>query len=33
MMLLAVGCSFRETPVVVRERLAFDTDKVAQASR
>ena len=31
MMLLAVGCSFRETPVVVRERLAFDTDKVAQA--
>jgi glutamyl-tRNA reductase len=31
MMLLAVGCSHRNTPVEVRERLAFDGDKLARA--
>lgn len=30
-MLLAVGCSFRETPVDLRERLAFDGDKLGRA--
>jgi len=29
--LLAVGCSYRNTPVEVRERLALDGDKLAQA--
>jgi glutamyl-tRNA reductase len=31
MMLLAVGCSFRNTPVALRERLAFDEASVACA--
>jgi glutamyl-tRNA reductase len=31
MMLLAVGCSYRNTPVEVRERLAFDGDKLPRA--
>jgi glutamyl-tRNA reductase len=31
MMLLAVGCSHRNTPVAVRERLAFDGDKLPRA--
>ena len=31
MNLLAVGCSFRNTPVAVRERLAFDGAKLARA--
>jgi len=31
MMLLAVGCNFRETPVALRERLAFDGDKLLRA--
>jgi glutamyl-tRNA reductase len=31
MMLLAVGCSFRATPVELRERLAFEGDKLARA--
>lgn len=31
MMLLAVGCSFRDTPVDLRERLAFDDAKLARA--
>ncbi len=31
MMLLAVGCSYRNTPVAVRERLAFDGDKLTRA--
>jgi glutamyl-tRNA reductase len=29
-MLLTVGCSFRTTPVALRERLAFDADKLAR---
>src|SRR4051794_17259665 len=31
MNLLAVGCSYRNTPVEVRERLAFNGDRLAQA--
>ena len=31
MRLLAVGCSFRDTPVEVREKLAFDAAKLARA--
>jgi glutamyl-tRNA reductase len=31
MLLLAVGCSYRNTPVEVRERLAFDGDKLPRA--
>jgi glutamyl-tRNA reductase len=31
MMLLAVGCSFRATPVAVRERLAFEEARLPQA--
>ena len=31
MILLAVGCSYRNTPVEFRERLAFDGDKLARA--
>ncbi|MCC6418766.1 MAG: glutamyl-tRNA reductase [Gemmataceae bacterium] len=31
MHLLAVGCSYRNTPVEVRERLAFDGDKLPRA--
>src|SRR5262249_29169271 len=31
MMLLVVGCSFRDTPVALRERLAFEGDKLTQA--
>ena len=31
MMLLAVGCSFRATPVELRERLAFEGDKLNRA--
>jgi glutamyl-tRNA reductase len=29
--LLTLGCSFRNTPIEVRERLAFDSDKLARA--
>jgi glutamyl-tRNA reductase len=31
MLLLAVGCSFQNTPVAVRERLALEGDKLARA--
>ena len=31
MMLLALGCSFRDTPVAVRERLAFDDARLPRA--
>ncbi len=31
MILLAVGCSFRDTPVAVRERLAFDAAKLGRS--
>ncbi len=31
MMLLAVGCNFRETPVALRERLGFDGDQLLRA--
>ena len=30
-MLLVVGCSFRDTPIAMRERLAFDEAKVQRA--
>ena len=33
MILLAVGCSYRTTPVDVRERLAFDGDQLAARPR
>ena len=33
MILLAVGCSYRNTPVDVRERLAFDADQLAARPR
>jgi glutamyl-tRNA reductase len=29
--LVAIGCSYRETPVEMRERLAFDADKLGRA--
>ena len=32
MMLLCTGCSFRNTPVALRERLAFDGAKLARGS-
>jgi glutamyl-tRNA reductase len=31
MILVAIGCSYRNTPVETRERLAFDGDKMARA--
>ena len=31
MMLTVIGCSFRNTPVAVREHLAFDGSKLARA--
>ncbi len=31
MILVAVGCSYRDTPVETRERLAFDADKLGRA--
>ena len=31
MMLLAVGCGFRSTPLDLRERLSFDEAKLASA--
>ena len=31
MMLLAVGCNFRDTPIALRERLAFDDNKLLLA--
>ena len=31
MMLRAIGCSFRSTPIAVREKLAFDEEKLTRA--